>query len=82
MELKNIVDFAYSLTNMDEVSKGIFKLPKEILFELDEKQHMKIEREVLHQKGVSDDDITHFKSFDVKIFDINFKFVRENEDKK
>ena len=35
MELRNFVVFAYSLTNMNEVKEGIFKLPKEIVFELD-----------------------------------------------
>ena len=30
MELKNFVDFAYSLVNMDEVKDGIFQLPEEI----------------------------------------------------
>jgi hypothetical protein len=80
MELKNIIDFAYSLTNMDEVKDGIFKLPKEITFELNKNQHMKIEREVLQQKGVTDRDITHFKEFDVSILGINFKFKRTGED--
>lgn len=76
MELKNFVDFAYTLTNMDEVKDGVFKLPKEIVFELDKNKHMKIEREVLQQKGVDGSDITHFKEFDVSIFGVNFKFKR------
>jgi hypothetical protein len=74
MELKNFVDFAYSLTNMDEVSSGVFKLPKEIVFELDKNQHMKIEKEVLQQKGIVSQDVTHFNDFDVRIFDIIFRF--------
>ena len=80
MELKNFVDFAYSLINMDEVNDGIFKLPKEITFELNKSQHMKIEREVLQQKGVIDKDITQFKEFDVSILGINFKFKRIDEE--
>jgi hypothetical protein len=79
MELKNFVDFAYSLTNMEEVKDGTFKLPKEIVFELDKKQHMNIESEVLRQKGVDKIDITHFKEFDVSIFGVNFKFKRIDE---
>lgn len=74
MELKNFVDFAYSLTNMDEVTNGIFKLPKEIVFELDKTQHMRIEKEVLQQKGIIDNDITYSNDFDVRIFDIIFRF--------
>ncbi len=80
MELKNFVDFAYSLINMDEVNDGIFKLPKEITFELNKNQHMKIEREVLQQKGVIDKDIAQFKEFDVSILGINFKFKRMDEE--
>ena len=79
MELKNFVDFAYSLTNMEEVKDGIFKLPKEIVFELDKKQHVNIEKEVLRQKGVSDSDITHFEEFDVSILGVNFKFKRTDK---
>ena len=79
MELKNFVDFAYSLTNMDEVKDGIFKLPKEIIFELDKTQHMRIEKEVLSQKGINEKDITHFNDFDVKIFDITFRFKVNEE---
>jgi len=74
MELKNFVDFAYSLTNMDEVTNGIFKLPKEIVFELDKTQHMRIEKEVLQQKGIIDNNITYSNDFDVRIFDIIFRF--------
>ncbi len=74
MELKNFVDFAYSLTNMDEVREGIFKLPKEIVFELDKNQHVRLEKEVLTQKGIVEKDITHFNDFDVSIFDIVFRF--------
>lgn len=80
MELKNVIDFAYSLTNMDEVKGGIFKLPKEIVFELNKKQHMNIEREVCLQKGIAENDITHFKEFDVSILGVNFKFKRVGED--
>lgn len=79
MELKNFIDFAYSMKNMDEVKSGKFLLPKEIVFELDKNQHMKIEREVLHQKGINDKDVTHFNDFDVEIFDINFRFKINEE---
>lgn len=80
MELKNFVDFAYSLTNMDEVRDGVFTIPKEIVFELNKSQHMKIEKEVLTQKGVDSRDMTHFEEFDVSILGVNFKFKRISEE--
>lgn len=79
MELKKYVDFAYSLVNMDEVKGGIFKLPKEIIFELPKEQHMRIEKEVLTQKGIAEKDVTHFNDFDVSIFDIIFRFKVNEE---
>ena len=75
VKLKNFVDFAYTLVNMDEVQKNIFPVPKEITYILDESTHEDIEKEVLEQKGISKED-THFDEFDVEIFDINFKFVK------
>jgi len=77
MELKKYVDFAYSLVNMDEVKGGKFKLPKEIIFELPKEHHLRVEKEVLSQKGITEKDITHFNDFDVSIFDIIFRFKVE-----
>ena len=79
VKLKNFVDFAYTLVNMDEVQKNIFPVPKEITYILDESTHENIEKEVLEQKGITKEDIvglTNFDEFDVEIFDINFKFVK------
>ena len=79
VKLKNFVDFAYTLVNMDEVQKNTFPVPKEITYILDESTHENIEKEVLEQKGITKEDIvglTNFDEFDVEIFDINFKFVK------
>ena len=63
----------------NEVKNGIFKLPKEIVFELNKNQHLRLEKEVLNQKGIVGEGITHFNDFDVSIFDIIFRFkVDEN----
>lgn len=72
MELKNIIDFVYSLKNMDEVKGGNFILPKEIVFSLEEKIHNKIHTQILKEKNVNTDDLN--KNFEVLILDINIKF--------
>ena len=76
VKLKNFVDFAYTLVNMDEVQKNIFPVPKEITYILDESIHEDIEKEVLEQKGIDEKDFTNLNEFEVEIFDINFKFVK------
>lgn len=73
MELKNFVDFAYSLVNMEEVKEGTFKLPKEIVFELDESQHINIHREIKEEKKETNYENLN-QEFDVDIFDITFRF--------
>jgi hypothetical protein len=73
MELKNFVDFAYSLVNMEEVKEGTFKLPKEIVFELDENQHINIHREIKEEKKETNYENLN-QEFDVDIFDITFRF--------
>jgi len=45
MELKNFVDFAYSLINMDEVKEGVFQLPKEIKNEKGSDDYLNLEQE-------------------------------------
>jgi hypothetical protein len=78
MELKNFVDFTYSLVNMDEVKKGSFVLPKEIIFELSEEEHIQIHRKIKEEKG----DITNQslkESFDIEILGVLLKFKLNNE---
>jgi hypothetical protein len=75
MELKNFVDFAYSLVNMDETKNGKFILPKEIVFELDENNHQKIHKEIKEEK--KDYLTTELnEDFEVDIFGVNFKFTK------
>tara|TARA_R110000868_G_scaffold160334_2_gene389775 strand:- start:1901 stop:2140 length:240 start_codon:yes stop_codon:yes gene_type:complete len=79
MELKDVVDFAYSMTNMDEVKNGKFSLPKEIVFSVKKNLHEKLHREIRNEKHQFDyKDLD--SDFDLNIFGINFKF--KNDDKK
>lgn len=74
MELKNFVDFAYSLVNMTEVKDGVFIKPSEMVFVLDSDTHRKIHVEIKIQKG--DDNMEDIdNTFDVEIFGVNFKFL-------
>lgn len=74
MELKNFVDFAYSLVNMSEIKDGVFIKPNEMVFVLDDKTHKKIHVEIKKQKGDSNmEDISD--TFEVDIFGVNFKFL-------
>ncbi len=76
MELKNFVDFAYSMANMDEVKDGVFKLPEEMVFKLDKKSHAVVHEKIKREKG--DFDFNNLEQeFNVDIFGINFKFISE-----
>ncbi len=75
MELKNFIDFAYSMENMEEVKNGKFKLPKEIIFELEDGLHQKIHREVKNElKNFNYDDIE--TGFDLDVFNMKFRFIK------
>jgi acyl-ACP thioesterase len=79
MELKNFVDFAYSLINMDEVKDGVFQIPDEIVFDLGREKHVKIHEEIKKEKG-SDEYLNLEQEFDVEIFDITFRFKLNEEE--
>lgn len=75
MELKSFVDFAYSMVNMDEVKSGKFLLPKEIVYDLRDDLHREIHREI--QREIKKDNNTNLdQEFEVEIYDINFKFLK------
>lgn len=74
MELKNFVDFAYSMVNMEEVQNGSFSLPKEMVFNLNKNDHIRVHKKIKTEKG--DQNLENLEQdFEVAIFDINFKFV-------
>ena len=73
MELKNFIDFAYSMINMEEVKSGKFKLPKEIVYALDSRTIERLHKEIKNEK--KEFNYENLKQdFDVDIFGINFKF--------
>lgn len=76
MELKSFIDFVYSMINMDEVKEGHFPLPKEMVFTLNERDHIFVHEKIKREKG--DTDQSNLKqSFEVSIMDINLKFICE-----
>jgi hypothetical protein len=79
MELKNFIDFAYSIVNMDEVKDGLFKIPEEIIYNLDEETHKKIHKEIKESKNQYDFENLG-DDFVVNVFKINFNFKQPNKD--
>lgn len=73
MELKNFIDFAYSMVNMAEVKSGKFKLPKEIVFDLSKRNISNLHKEIKNEKKEFNYENLD-QDFDVDIFGINFKF--------
>jgi hypothetical protein len=74
MELKNFVDFAYSMINMDEVKNGKFLLPKEIVFDLVKEDHIDVHKEIKEQKKEYNYENLD-REFEIEIFGVNFKFL-------
>lgn len=77
MELKDFIDFAYSMVNMDEVKNGKFILPKEIVFNMNKNLHQKLHKEIKNEKKEFDYNNVD-QDFDVDIFNMNFKFINES----
>jgi hypothetical protein len=70
--LKEYVDFAFSLKEMDEVKKG-FPVPTSITFTLDGKNHESLQKEILREKNMP---LTDFvDEFELELYGILFKFV-------
>lgn len=79
MELKNFVDFGYSLVNMDEVKSGSFPLPKEITFQLKKNDLSNIHRKIKDEKNdLNYDDLN--SDFEIDIFGILFKFESDKNE--
>ena len=73
MELKNFIDFVYSMTNMDEVKNGKFILPKEIVFTVDKSQHISLHREIKNEKKEFNYENLE-QDFELTVFNVNIKF--------
>lgn len=72
VSLKEYVDFAFSLKEMEEVKKG-FPIPTTITFSLDKKNHESLQKEILREKNMPMMDLVD--EFELELYNILFKFV-------
>ena len=72
VSLKEYVDFAFSIKEMEEVKKG-FPIPKSITFSLDKKNHEALQKEILREKNMPMMDLVD--EFEVVLYEIVFKFI-------
>jgi hypothetical protein len=72
VSLKEYVDFAFSIKEMDEVKKG-FPIPKSITFTLDKRNHEALQTEILREKNMPMTDLVN--EFEVVLYEIVFKFI-------
>lgn len=73
--LKEYIDFAISLTEMDEVKSGKFHLPKEVTFELNAIEHAALQTQIHDAKKLTKEDFEHKEIYTLEIFGIDFKFI-------
>ena len=72
VSLKEYVDFAFSIKEMDEVKKG-FPIPKSITFTLDKRNHEALQTEILREKNMPMTDLVD--EFEVILYERVFKFT-------
>jgi len=72
VSLKEYVDFAFSIKEMEEVKKG-FPIPKSITFMLDKKNHEALQTEILREKNMPITELVD--EFEVVLYEIIFKFT-------
>ena len=72
--LKEFVDFATSLKEMEEVKAGKFPLPKLMIYKLDAINHKHLQTEVLKLKKLPTDVLS--EEFELELYGITFKFVK------
>jgi hypothetical protein len=77
--LEEYVNFAHSLIDMDEVKKGKFPLPKEIVFQLNSIQHAALQTQVHDARGLKKDDFEHQEVFTMSVLGIDFKFIENGK---
>jgi len=77
INLKEFVDFAYSIKEMNEVKEMGFPVPKAITFLLSKQNHNSIQKEILKEKNLSDSEIEFSDEFEVEIYGVIFKFITE-----
>ena len=70
--LKEFVDFAFSLKEMEEVKKG-FPIPTSLTFTIEKKNHESLQKEILKEKNMPLMDFVD--EFELELYGILFKFV-------
>jgi hypothetical protein len=70
--LKEFVDFAFSLKEMDEVKKG-FPIPASLTFTIEKKNHESLQKEILREKNMPLNDFVD--EFELELYGILFKFL-------
>ena len=73
MGLKKYIDFAYSLSEMDEVQEEKFILPKSMTFELERKEHEGLQIDVAKEKQIMLNEFSD--DFEVTLWDMEFRFI-------
>jgi hypothetical protein len=76
--LKKIIDFAFSLANMEEVIDGVFSKPDEITYYLNDEELFNLEKEILKEKGYIINNIKPSKKFELLLYEIKFIFKLKN----
>lgn len=75
INLKEFVDFAYSIKEMNEVKEMGFPVPRAITFSLPKQNHDSLQKEILKEKKLSNEEIELSDEFEVEMYDITFKFI-------
>jgi hypothetical protein len=75
--VEEYVNFAHSLVDMDEVKKGKFPLPKELVFRLNPVEHAALQTQIHDAKGLKKEDFEHQDKFTMSVLGIDFTFVEE-----
>jgi hypothetical protein len=72
--LKEFVDFAFSLKEMEEVKKNNFPIPESVTFKLDDRNHTSLQKEVLEQKKITTKELSEV--FELEVYGITFIFTK------
>lgn len=74
--LKEFIDFAYSLREMDEVKKKGFPIPVTMTYVLDKLNHDSLQKEILKEKNIPLTDQIN-DEFELELYGITFKFLKK-----
>jgi len=72
--LKEFAEFAFSLKEMEEVKKNGFPIPKMVTFNLEDRDHKALQKEILEKKEMSTEELADV--FEMEMYGITFIFVK------